>query len=159
MGVEPVKKLLVPIDAPGLYYLRIQAPKAHDGGTYSIIARWGDLPTAAPAPAPVESEPAAPRPQHAHREPRPRHTAGDAVQARIVSAYREGGKLVLQLDKGAAARVAVGQTGTVLDGPSGETPLDGGAFTITQVIDDGRSIARAQLHSVGRNTRVVINVR
>jgi hypothetical protein len=79
------------------------------------------------------------------------------LQGRIVSSYRQGSTLVLHLDKGSGANVKVGQAGTILEGPSGETALDGGSFVVTEVIDEARSIAKSSLHSVGHNTRVAIN--
>jgi hypothetical protein len=46
----------------------------------------------------------------------------------------------------------------VLSGPSGEDPLQGGAFRIFQVLDENKSLARCSLHSVGKNTRVMITL-
>ena len=51
-----------------------------------------------------------------------------------------------------------GNSGRILDGSSGETTLEGGSFTVTKVVDEHKSIAKTQLRSIGRNTRVTINV-
>jgi hypothetical protein len=80
------------------------------------------------------------------------------VQGRVVSFYREGGTSVLHIDKGTAAGVKVGNTGTILDGPTGANALEGGSFRITEVIDDSKCIGKTALHSIGHNTRVSINV-
>jgi hypothetical protein len=113
------------------------------------------------APPVVKEEPRVRSPHvHAapHHPPKPQHpTEVSGLQGRVVSSYREGAMTVLHLDKGSAAGIQVGQTGWVLDGPTGATPLDGGSFTVVQVVDEMRSIARTSLHSLGRNTRVSIN--
>jgi hypothetical protein len=51
----------------------------------------------------------------------------------------------------------VGNTGTVLDGPAGANPLSGGTFSVIQVLDEKRSVAKTGLKSIGRNIRVSIN--
>jgi hypothetical protein len=94
---------------------------------------------------------------HASHEPRER-PSGETVQGRIVAAYRDGSGLVLHLDKGSSAGLREGMGGTVLSGPSGEDPLDGGAFRITKVLDENKSVARSSLHSIGKNTRVSITL-
>ena len=76
-----------------------------------------------------------------------------------MQSYKEGGGIVLHLDKGSAAGLKVGSFGTVLEGPSGETALTNGDFRITQVVDENRSIAKCSLKSIGRNTRVAIKRR
>ena len=83
---------------------------------------------------------------------------GETVQGRIVSAYREGEGLTLQLDKGSAAGLKPGMSGTVLAGPAGEELLAGGEFRILQVLEANKSVAHTALHSVGHNTRVVISL-
>jgi hypothetical protein len=100
---------------------------------------------------------------HHHHEPRepkePKENAeGPTLQGRIVSAYREGEGLTLQLDKGKDQGLKVGMTGSVLSGPSGEDQLDGGKITITAVIDRNKSIAKTPLKSIGKNTRVMITL-
>ena len=153
-----LKKIAYEVEQPGVYFIRVRAPRAKCASVYTVLARWEG--GRAPAPEPVvEKEPAPvekPEPVH-HAKHHAHHDHEGGVQGRIVSSYREGGALILHLDKGSAARIKPGMSGTILEGPAGETPLEGGSFTITQVIDDGRSIARAALHSTGRNTRVVID--
>ena len=72
-----------------------------------------------------------------------------------MSSYKEGGSTVLHIDKGAAAGLRVGSRGMILDGPSGETPVEGGTFTVTSVVDDSRAIAKTGLKNIGRNNRVL----
>ena len=156
----PEKKMVVQIEQPGVFYLRMQAPRAHDNTDYTLVARWDEPGDEAPAPtARKEEHKREPRPM-VHREPRKKSGGGRpeyGVQGRIVSTYHEGASTVLFLDKGAAASVAEGQGGWILEGPSGASPLEGGNFTITKVVDDSRSVAKTSLKSVGKNTRVSIN--
>lgn len=162
------KSLLTQIDRPGTYYVRVTAPTAQDGSVYTMEAKW-DMPPPAPpppppvvAPMPMAETPPPPRRhrEREHREPRePRERpTGESVEGSIVSAYREGGGLTLQLDKGSAAGLRPGATGTVLDGPSGQTPLSGGDFRVVSVLGPNKSIAKSQIHSLGRNTRVLITL-
>jgi hypothetical protein len=166
------KKLVAQIDQVGVYFIRITAVKQHDGSVYTVEAKWeGEPPPAPPAPPkpPVveETPPPVEKPKHhehvEHHEHHASHAARtdyeNGVQGRIVSSYREGGTMVLHIDKGSAAGVRVGSGGSVLDGPSGANPLDGGTFTITQVVDENKCIAKSNLHSIGRNTRVSIFVK
>jgi hypothetical protein len=155
------KKLLAQIDKPGTYFLRVTAPNKTDGSAYSLVAKW-DVP---PEPvAQTEPEPPAPPPvekkkKREPREPRPeREKSSDTVQGRVVSAYRDGDSLTLHIDKGSAAGVKPGMKGTVLSGASGEDALDGGEFSITQVLDANKSLAKTSLRSIGKNTRVVITL-
>jgi hypothetical protein len=67
--------------------------------------------------------------------------------------------MVLYLDQGGAAGIKPGMTGAVLDGADGDKPLDGGSFTISQVVDKSKSIARSPLAKLGKNKRVVINLK
>ena len=80
------------------------------------------------------------------------------VEGRIVQAYREGPGLTLHLDKGSAAGVKPGMSGNVLSGSSGEDALDGGEFKIVSVLDANKSVGKTNLHSIGKNNRVMINV-
>jgi hypothetical protein len=150
-GNEAHKRLAVPVDAPGVYYLRVQAAPPKGGSIYYVVPTWGQPKVVEKAEPPT---PAAPKPHHEHHR-RPSGEGG--LQGRIVSSYREGGATVLHLDKGSSAGVQVGQSGSILEGPSGVTPLDGGSFEIIKVIDEARSIAKTQIHSIGHNTRVSIN--
>jgi hypothetical protein len=158
------KALLTQIDKPGTYYVRVTAPNKTDGTVYTMEAKW-DEPAAAPPPQIAvftDAPEAPPQPKH-HREPRePREPkekpAGESVQGRIVSAYREGAGLTLHIDKGSAAGIRVGMSGAILSGPAGEDPLDGGDFKVVQVLDGTKSVAKSSIHSIGKNTRVLINL-
>jgi hypothetical protein len=159
-STDRTKKVAAEVERPGTYFVRVQAPGAKNGSVYSVIAHWGEKSVPPPPPlATAEPRIDKPRPAHhgAHPPKPPRTVDVNGLQGRVVSSYREGGSLILHLDKGSAAHVEVGQTGTVLDGPTGATPLDGGTFTIIQVIDDTRSIAKTSLRSLGRNIRVSIS--
>jgi hypothetical protein len=162
------KELLTQIDKPGIYYLRVSAPARGDGSVYTMEAKW-DAPAevaAVPQPQPVKSmdpkdqpEPM-PEPKRTHREKRekPEKPAGEPVEGRIVSAYREGAGLTLHIDKGSAAGIKPGMSGTVLSGPSGEDALDGGDFKIVSVLDANKSVGKSGIRSIGKNNRVMINV-
>src|SRR4051812_3233314 len=92
---EKQKKLFTQIDKPGTYYIRVTAPAKTDGTVYTMEAQWQEPAAVAVAPPPRE-EPAPPpeeKPKHhATHEPRePREKPpGESIQARVVSAYREG---------------------------------------------------------------------
>lgn len=160
----PHKKTIVSIDAPGTYYLRIVSLVARQGTEYTLTPRWDGESPAPPPPRPQVEEPR-PRPHppvvehHEARPPRKRGAGSPeaGLQGRIVSARREGEGMVLYIDKGRAAGVAEGQNGWVLEGASGSSPLDGGTFTITSVVDDARSIGKTGLRSIAKNNRVSIN--
>jgi hypothetical protein len=161
------KELLTQIDKPGVYYVRVSAPVRGDGSVYTMEAKW-DAPTevAQPPPPPPRQKEAIMQPReeeprhhehHEHHE-KPEKPAGEPVEGRIVSAYREGASLTLHIDKGSAAGVKPGMSGTVLSGPSGEDALDGGDFKIVSVLDANKSVGKTSLHTIGKNNRVLINV-
>jgi hypothetical protein len=156
------KKLVVQINTLGVYYIRNQAPKAHDGSVYTVEAQWNDQVEEAPPPEEKPEEKPQPKPKpiahEHHQRPQKEFLPETGVQGRVVSFYREGGTSVLHIDKGTAAGVKVGNTGTILDGPTGANALEGGSFRITEVIDDSKCIGKTALHSIGHNTRVSINV-
>jgi hypothetical protein len=83
------------------------------------------------------------------------------VIAAIVSVAREGSTVTLYLDKGASAGFKVGMSGTVLDGPDGDKPLDGGTFAISQVVGATKAIARSTTlqKPLGKNKRVMVNLK
>jgi len=162
----------VTIDAqPGTWFLKIYGTRPEDATVYSIEAQWQSEVTEAitsttpetkpPDTKPPETTPTDPSTATTTTTPPTPATDDDAggVEGRIVTAYREGSLLVLHLDKGTAAGVKVGTGGFVLDGPSGAAHLDGGEFTVSQVVDESRSIAKTRLRSIGRNTRVLLLVR
>lgn len=161
---SPKKRLVLPISEPGIYYLRLQSVNPEQATAYNIQVEGGQQPLLA-LPS-TEEPPPEEKPRHVsaapkkHKAPKPRRGGGrpeDGVQGRVVSAHREGDATVLYLDKGSAAGVAVGQNGWILDGPAGATPLEGGSFTITEVVDAHRSIAKSPIHSIGRNNRISIH--
>jgi hypothetical protein len=163
---EKQKKLFVPIDNPGTYYIRVTAPSKADGTVYTMEAQWQEPPAVAvtpvapppPAPEPM-AEPEKPKHRsHEPREPREPKGSGETIQARVVSSYREGASLMMYIDKGSAAGIRPGDTGQVLEGSGGEEPLDGGNFRIVKVIDANKSIGQASLRSLGKNNRVAISL-
>lgn len=160
---ESVKHLTVPIqELPGNYYIRIQAPKAGATSDYTVKADWnGEASAPPPPPDPVPDKDPKPKPPKPKPGPKPvrvsKGTPEGSLQGRIVGAHGEGGGTVLYLDKGAAAGVKEGQNGWILEGGSGFSVVDGGTFSITKVVDDGRSVGKTSLKSIGRNTRIAIN--
>lgn len=163
---EKQKTLYVPIPQPGTYYIRVTAPSKVDGTVYTMEAQWQE-PTAVAvtAPPPPPQDTPAPPPEehakhHATHEPRePREKpAGETIQARVVSAYREGQALMLYIDKGSAAGIKSGDSGVVLQGSGGEDPVDGGTFRVIKVIDANKCVGSASLHSLGKNNRVAITL-
>ena len=155
------KKVAAQIDQPGIYYLRVTAPKAHDGSIYTLIAHWFEghaLTTQATVESPtIAVSPDGGAPPIAADSAPSSYDDGGGVEGRMVEVYREGEATFLNLDKGSSAGVQVGQTGAILDGRSGEDALPGGSFVITKVVSATRSIAKTSLVSVGRNSRVVIH--
>lgn len=147
-----MKKIPAQIDNMGIYFLRIQAVKKGDASVYTVNAKWNDEPAVLAPPVVVHHHhaPAAPHPGH--------FDPNRGVQGRVLSSYLEGGQRVLHIDKGASAGVKVGTTGTILEGPGGANALEGGSFTVTEVIDDSKCVAKTSLKSLGRNTRVSLNV-
>jgi hypothetical protein len=94
----------------------------------------------------------------ARSERRERSRDQKTVLGNVVSAYRDGGGWTLLIDKGSASKLRTGMTGEILQGPSGDTPLPGGAFAISAVVGPSKSLARTQVRIIGKNTRVVINL-
>jgi hypothetical protein len=169
---QQVKKVLVQIDEPGLYYFRISAPKATDGSIYTAQVKWKGPAVPLPPPvAKVEEKPATPGapppapgapPPAPGAPPAPTPLAQDPTKllANIVSAYKEGSTWVWHLDKGAGAKVRVGMSGNVLEGPEGDKLLEGATFSITQVLDDTKAIAKSTFAKpLGKNKRVVMTLK
>jgi hypothetical protein len=161
---EKQKTLYVPIPQPGTYYIRVTAPTKLDGTVYTMEAQWQEPAAVAVAPPPPREE-AAPPPEekpkhHAQHEPREPHEkpAGESIQARVVSAYREGASLMMYIDKGSAAGIKQGDSGIVLQGSGGEDPVDGGTFRVVKVIDANKCVGASPLHSLGKNNRVAITL-
>ena len=165
---EKQKKLYTQIDKTGTYYIRVTAPSKVDGSVYTMEAQWQEPPavavTAPPPPPPPREEPPPPpeeKPKaHRVREPRePRERpAGESIEARVVSAFRQGSALMMYIDKGSSAGIKPGDSGVVLEGAGGEDPLDGGAFRVVKVIDANKCVASATLRSLGKNNRVAITL-
>lgn len=169
---EKQKKLFTQIDKPGTYYVRVTAPTKADGTVYTMEAQWEEPPVQMtanlppptpppPPPPPVEERPRRhERTVHEPREPRePRERpSGETVEARVVTAYRQGNSLVMYIDKGSAAGIHPGDSGIVLQGSGGEEPLEGGQFRITRVIDANKCVGMANLRSLGKNNRVAITL-
>ena len=162
---EKQKQLFVPIPQPGTYYIRITAPTRADGTVYTMEAQWEEPPQVISQPPPQREEPpvAEEKPKHRSHEPRePREPKekppGETVQARVINSFREGNGLTLQIDKGSAAGIHMGDTGVVLDGPAGEDPLSGGEFKVIKVIGPDKCIGAATLRSLGKNNRVAITL-
>jgi hypothetical protein len=163
---EKQKKLFTQIDKPGTYYVRVTAPAKGDGTVYTMEAQWQEPTAVAVTPPPPREESAPPpeehpkSPKHGVREPRePREKpAGESIEARVVSSFREGGSLMMYIDKGSAAGIKQGDSGMVLQGSGGEDPLDGGTFRVVKVIDANKCVGAASLHSLGRNNRVAITL-
>ncbi len=164
-----LKKLAVTIEEVGTYFVRVQAAAPKDKSVFAILCNWEEKP---PEVEPVGTpDPVVPpKPIRGHRPPHHEHTPVSAAQTedekiengtegRVVQSYREGGNAVLNLDKGASAGVKVGTEGRVLEGKSGRSPLDGGQFTVTKVIDDTHSVAKTNARSLGKNNRVVFFVK
>jgi len=160
---EKQKKLFTQIDKPGTYYVRVTAPTKTDGTVYTMEAQWQEPPAVAVTAPPPREEPAPPpeeKPKHhATHEPRePREKpVGESIQARVVSSFREGGSLMMYIDKGSGAGIKPGDSGMVLQG-GGEDPLDGGTFRVTKVIDANKCVGQSSLHSLGKNNRVAITL-
>jgi hypothetical protein len=157
------KTLLAKIEkVPAPYFIRVWASQKTDATAYTLTAKW-EIPEE-PKPEPVKEEPKPEPPPKKHHEDKPRverdahPRQSDTVQGRVVSAYKEGEGLKLQIDKGSAAGITVGMKGQVLQGSSGEDPLDGGDFTIVQIIAPNKALAKTSLQSIGKNTRVVITL-
>ncbi len=158
------KKVVAQIEQAGTYFLRVQAPSPRDGSVYTLQTKW-EVPSVEPVAIP-EEEPKKRRTSRPHEprepsEPKPKRERAPAggVEGRIVSSYRDGGGMVLYIDKGAAAGVKAGQAGAILEGANGSSALEGGSFKVTQVVDDHKSIAKTNLRSIGKNTRVAISTR
>jgi hypothetical protein len=94
----------------------------------------------------------------ARSERRERSRVQTTVLGTIVTAYRDGFGWAFMIDKGSASKIRAGMTGRILQGPSGDTPLPGGAFAISAVGGPSKSLAHTQVRSIGNNTRVVINL-
>jgi len=160
------KKVLLRIDDPGLYYVRVSGPTKADSSIYTMMVKYNGpvVAAAAPAPAPAPAgggaAAAAPAPcppgQNCPAPPDP-----NKVYGTIVSLVKEGSTTTLYLDKGSADQLRAGMNGTILDGPEGDKPLQGGSFSIERVISESKSIAKSTTlkASPGKNKRIVVNLK
>jgi hypothetical protein len=163
------KQVLLRIDDPGLYYVRVSGPAKTDNSIYTMEVKY-DGPVVAPAAAAAAPAPA-PAPGQAAAAPAPAPcppgqtcpTAPDPnkVYGTIVSLVHESGAVTLYLDKGSADQLRTGMMGTILDGPDGDKPLDGGSFSITQVLGGSKSVAKSTTlqKPIGKNKRILVNLK
>jgi hypothetical protein len=163
------KKVLLRIDDPGLYYVRVSGPAKSDSSIYTMMVKYNGpvvaaapaAPAPAPAPAPAAAA-AAPAPapcppgQNCPAPPDP-----NKVYGTIVSIVRENGATTLYLDKGSADQLRAGMMGMILDGPEGDKPFEGGSFSISQVLGGSKSVARSSTlqKQLGKNKRIVVNLK
>ncbi len=160
---QSVKRILVQIGKAGVFYVRVRAPAEKDTSIYTLNVKWAGPPVVAAAPAPDKSG-GNTAPSTNNTPPVPTQPVSilndpNKLQASIISAYRDGSGWVLYLDKGSAQRVRQGQSGVILEGPDGEKLVEKGDFTISQVVDGAKCIARTNLNKPpGKNKRVLINV-
>ncbi len=165
---QQVKRVLVQVQ-PGLYYYRVSVPGKVDASIYTIEVKWkgqvvapAPAVAAAPAPAPAPAAPAAAPQPVPGAPPAPTGFAADPTKllGNIVTAYRDGSQWVFYIDKGSASGVRPGMSGSVLDGTDGDKLVDGAIFSISQVVDANKSIARSSYaKSLGKNKRIVLNLK
>src|SRR6185312_5752310 len=165
------KKVLLRVDDPGLYYVRVSGPSKTDSSIYTMMVKYNGpvvaaappAPAPAPAPAPTAAAPAAapapapcPPGQTCPAAPDP-----NKVYGTIVSLVHENGVYTLYLDKGSADQLRTGMQGTILEGPEGDKPLEGGSFSISQIIGSSKSVAKSTTlqKSIGKNKRIVVNLK
>lgn len=152
-----LKKLAVQIDELGTYFVRVQAAQPKDESDFSVICKWDELQQTAEAPKPVRHGKRPPKPDAPVKEETLEEKAEKGTEGRVVTAFRDGDKMQLLIDKGAAAGVRVGTEGTVLQGKSGRQPLDGATFRVTKVLDDGKCQGETGARSLGKgNNRIVL---
>ena len=170
---QQVKKILVQIDDPAIYYVRVQAATAKDESIYTLAIKWKgpggapkeDAPPPAATPAPVAGPtptPAPATPATPATPPPPVPLAQDPTKllAKIVQGFREGSATQLYIDKGTANGVKAGMSGSILEGPEGDKLLEGGTFSINKVLDGKKSVASTNFSKpLGKNNRVVINLK
>ncbi len=164
------KKVLLRIDDPGLYYVRVSGPTKTDNSIYTMMVKYNG-PVVAPAVAAAPAPAPAPAPSGGAVVPAPAPcppgqtcpTAPDPnkVYGTIVSVVHDNGVYTLYLDKGSDAQLHSGMMGMILDGPDGDKPLDGGSFSIAQVLGGSKSVAKSTTlqKPLGKNKRIVVNLK
>jgi len=161
---QSVKRILVQIKKAGTFYVRVRAPSEKDRSIYSLNVKWDGPPVVAAVPPPDKDPPTEKNPGTT-TPPVPVGPVSplndpNKLQASIISAYRDGTGWVFYIDKGSQAKLRQGMTGAILEGPDGDKLVDKGDFSISQVVDGNRSIARTNLSKPpGKNKRVLINLR
>lgn len=168
---QQIKRVLVEV-SPGLYYYRVSVPTKSDASIYTIEVKWKGQVVAPPPPAVAAAPPppqagaagaaSAAKPGAPGQPAAPVAFASDPTKllGNIVTAYRDGSQWVFYLDKGSASGMRAGMSGTVLDGPDGDKLVDGASFSVSQVIDANKSIARSSYQKdLGKNTRFVVNLK
>ena len=168
------KRVLVQVDEPGVYYVRVSVPTDKDASIYTIRVKWkgGQVMAKAepppPPPPPQGQQTAAntPPPPPPNGQPPPPAAPVPFAQdptkvlGKVVTAYKEGSTWTLLIDKGSAQKVHAGMSGSVLDGADGDKLLDGATFTVSSVVDGNKCEAHASLAKpLGKNNRVVINLK
>jgi len=162
MEGQSVKRILVSVQKAGTFYVRVRTQTEKDRSIYTLNVKWAGPPVVIAAPvAPVTPTPT----PDAGTPPGPvvpPSILNDPTKllGSIISAYRDGPGWVLYIDRGSAQKVRQGLAGAILEGGDGEKLLERGDFTITQVVDGSKSIARTNLAKPpGKNKRVLINLR
>jgi hypothetical protein len=162
---QSVKRILVSVQKPSLFYVRVRAVGEKDRSIYTLNVKWAGPPVAIAANPPQKrNDPPNPPPQKTDPPPGPTTPPSilndpNRLQASIISAYRDGNGWVLYLDKGSSQKVRQGQSGVILEGADGDKLVDKGDFTISQVVDGEKCIARTNLPKPpGKNKRVLITV-
>ena len=165
MEGQSKKSILVQVK-PGLYYVRIKAPTEKDKSIYTLNVKWEGpqfVAKADPTPPPPDAGvPPGPGPGPGPGVVVPVSPLNDPnkLLGNVISAYRDGNGWVLYIDKGTSSKLRQGMTGGMLEGPDGDKYLDKGDFTISQVVDGTKSIARTNLNKPpGKNKRCLINLR
>jgi hypothetical protein len=175
------KKILLRIDDPGLYYVRVSGPTKTDSSIYTMMVKWAGAPKpvadnggpppppppppsgggAPPPPPPGNGTATSPCPPPQPGQPAQPCVDPNKVYANVVQIVREGSTVTLYLDKGSTDKLHAGMSGTILEGPDGDKPFEGGAFAIAQVLSGSKSIAKSSTlqKSLGKNKRVVINLK
>jgi hypothetical protein len=168
MEGQSSKRILLQVDTLGIYYVRTRLAKNKGDSIYTVNVKWKgppppakiDSPVPPAGPQPVPVPPTGVGPPTGVEVPPSLLTDPNKLLANIISAYRDNGGWVLYLDKVKAGKVHAGQTGVILVGADGEALLQDGTITISQVVDDTKSIARCNLRQPpGKNKRVVINLK
>jgi hypothetical protein len=168
------RKILLRVTDAGTYYVKVSGPTKADNSIYTMEVKWAGAPPPPKPDATVQvqvQQAQQPPPQPGQVVPPPGTPAPcpagqvcldpNKVYGSIVQMVRENGGVTLYLDKGSSDKLHAGMQGTILDGPDGDKPFEGGSFAITQVVDSGKSIARSTTlqKSLGKNRRISVNLK